>query len=33
MQRVSEERAWEFRVAGVIALALSGLFGYLAARG
>jgi hypothetical protein len=29
-QRVTPERAWRFRVAGVVALALSGLVAYVA---
>jgi uncharacterized protein YjeT (DUF2065 family) len=29
-ERVSSERAWQFRVAGIFALALSGLVGYAA---
>ena len=28
-QRVSHERAWEFRAAGVVALAIAGLLGYI----
>ena len=32
LQRVSVERAWEFRVAGAVFLALSGLMAYLVAR-
>ena len=28
-QRIAPERAWQFRVAGVLALALSAFFGYL----
>ena len=32
LQRVAPERAWEFRVAGVIALALAGLMAHLVAR-
>ena len=33
LQRVSAERAWEFQVAGVLFLILSGLMAYLVARG
>lgn len=33
LRRISLERAWEFQVAGVISIALSGLFGYVALRG
>lgn len=33
LQRVSVERAWEFQVAGVLFLILSGLMAYLVARG
>jgi hypothetical protein len=33
MQRIALDRAWEFQVAGAIALALSGLLAYLVLRG
>jgi hypothetical protein len=32
-ERVTPERAWQFRVAGVVALALSGLLAYVALSG